>query len=176
MPDLRVWGSSQSAEPHHTIMPDLRVWGSSQSAEPYHKDGAIYRPRMPTRSSGLGQLRSGRGSGVRRLDCPPRSSQRPQPLRQSLWGARYCLKIRPGLNGPKPTAHEYLSFPCLLIPKNEGSRFCSVGWIPQDGAAAVAFLASDDADFLNGSDITISGGVPAGKEHYRKRGGPVRRG
>ena len=42
-------------------------------------------------------------------------------LRQPLWGARYCLKILPGLNGPKPTAHEYLSFPCLLIPKNEGS-------------------------------------------------------
>ena len=23
---------------------------------------------------------------------------------------------RPGLNGPKSTAHEYLSFPCLLCP------------------------------------------------------------
>ena len=45
-------------------------------------------------------------------------------LRQPLWGARYCLKILPGLNGPKPTAHEYLSFPCLLVPKNESSRIC----------------------------------------------------
>ena len=28
---------------------------------------------------------------------------------------------RPGLNGPKSAAHEYLSFPCLLCPSNEGS-------------------------------------------------------
>ena len=27
----------------------------------------------------------------------------------------------PGLNGPKSTAHEYLSFSCLLCPSNEGS-------------------------------------------------------
>ena len=30
---------------------------------------------------------------------------------------------RPGLNGPKSTAHAYLSFPLLLCPSNEGSRF-----------------------------------------------------
>ena len=35
---------------------------------------------------------------------------------------RYCPKVRPGLNGPKPTAHEYLSFSCLLIPKNEDAN------------------------------------------------------
>ena len=35
------------------------------------------------------------------------------PLRQ----VRYCLAI---LNGPKSTGHEYLSFPCLLSPSNEG--------------------------------------------------------
>ena len=33
---------------------------------------------------------------------------------------------------------------------------------PQDVAAAVAFLASDDADFITGSDITVDGGVRAG--------------
>ena len=34
---------------------------------------------------------------------------------------------RPGLNGPKSTAHEYLSFPLLLNPSNEDSRSCPVG-------------------------------------------------
>ena len=34
----------------------------------------------------------------------------------------------PGLNGPKSTAHEYLSFSCLLCPSNEGSRCCPV-WL-----------------------------------------------
>ena len=34
---------------------------------------------------------------------------------------------RPGLNGPKSTAHEYLSFPLLLCLWNEGSQFGSVG-------------------------------------------------
>ena len=33
---------------------------------------------------------------------------------------------------------------------------------PQDVAAAVAFLASDEADFITGSDITVDGGVRAG--------------
>ena len=33
---------------------------------------------------------------------------------------------------------------------------------PEDVAAAVAFLASDDADFITGSDITVDGGVRAG--------------
>ena len=33
---------------------------------------------------------------------------------------------------------------------------------PQDVAAVVAFLASDDADFITGSDITVDGGVRAG--------------
>ena len=27
------------------------------------------------------------------------------------------------MNGPNPTAHEYLSFPCLLVPKNELKKF-----------------------------------------------------
>ena len=36
--------------------------------------------------------------------------------------ARYCLAI---LNGPKSTAHEYLSFPCLLSPSNEGPVSCT---------------------------------------------------
>ena len=35
---------------------------------------------------------------------------------------------RPGLNGPKSTAHEYLSFPLLLCLSNESSRYCQVGW------------------------------------------------
>lgn len=33
---------------------------------------------------------------------------------------------------------------------------------PQDVAAAVVFLASDEADFITGSDITVDGGVRAG--------------
>ena len=33
---------------------------------------------------------------------------------------------------------------------------------PQDVAAAVAFLASDDADFITGADLTVDGGVRAG--------------
>ncbi len=31
------------------------------------------------------------------------------------------LLCQPGLNGPKSTAHEYLSFPLLLSPSNESS-------------------------------------------------------
>ena len=51
----------------------------------------------------------------------------PDSPADSCW-ACYCLSTRPGLNGPKLTAHEYLSFPCLLSPPNENSRFCPVWW------------------------------------------------
>ena len=34
-------------------------------------------------------------------------------------GARCCVAIRPSLNGPKSTAHEYLSIPLLLCPSDE---------------------------------------------------------
>lgn len=46
--------------------------------------------------------------------------------RRQLDDRGYCPAIRPGLNGPKPTAQEYLSFPLLLCLSNESSRFCLV--------------------------------------------------
>ena len=39
-------------------------------------------------------------------------------LKGELLWERYCLSVRPGLIGPKSTAHEYLSFPLLLCPPN----------------------------------------------------------
>ena len=44
-----------------------------------------------------------------------------------LW-ARHYLAIRPNLNEPESTAHEYLSFPLLLCPTDESSRFRPVWW------------------------------------------------
>ena len=43
-------------------------------------------------------------------------------------GARYGLALRSGLNGPKSTAHAYLSFPLLLSPSNKDSCLCPVTW------------------------------------------------
>ena len=37
------------------------------------------------------------------------------------------------MNGPKATAHEYLSFPLLLCLSNEGSRFCQAWWVYLNG-------------------------------------------
>ena len=39
-----------------------------------------------------------------------------------------CLSDRPQLAVAKSTAHEYLSFPLLLCPADEGSWFCPIGW------------------------------------------------
>ena len=65
------------------------------------------------------------GSRVQFLGCAPPLVPAAPPSPVGCCGAHYCLTICPGLNGPKPTAHEYLSFPCLLSPENEGSKVCT---------------------------------------------------
>ena len=115
---IKVWPASELG---NSTRPDwLRLPFPSPGRAPLRDStGADWNPRRLTRSSGLDQLRFGRGSGVRCLACAPRLFPAAPPSPAGCCGASYCLKIRPGLNGPKPTAHEYLSFPCLLIPKNE---------------------------------------------------------
>ena len=60
-----------------------------------------------------------------RLRATPFPTARPSSA--GCCGSRYCPAIRPSLNGPKPTAHEYLSFPCLLRLADENLPEGGVG-------------------------------------------------
>ena len=95
-----------------------------------------------TRPSRFANSSSGRPSRARHSRVRATSrSLRPHPLR-GYCGARYCLAIRPGLNGPKSTAHEYLSFPCRLSPSN-GRSLVLYSWEPYPTAAFRAEVLLD---------------------------------
>ena len=78
--------------------------------------------RVPESLAGFGVLTRSRASRV------PNGPTLSDSL---LWGT-LRLATRTRLNGPKSTAHEYLSFPLLLCPSDEGSRFCPVKWVYVD--------------------------------------------
>ena len=76
----------------------------SQSSQPQFDDGSVYRQKRPTEvlqfiltrakfPSGLGQLRSGRGSGVRCLASAPCLFPAAPLSPAGCCGASYCLTI-----------------------------------------------------------------------------------
>ena len=141
--------SDRAGLPRSDESPTLQGGGSRRSVRS-RLSGSLYWD-LPAKSSQFSLVRpTGQGSNQswgRPLVRPSSSESAtegpagfgslghmPRPLpaaSPSTAGSRdecYCLAIRPDPKGPKSTAHEYLSFPCLLCPSNEGSWFCVVWW------------------------------------------------
>ena len=77
--------------------------------------------------------------------------------------AGYCVAVRPSLNGPRPTAHEYLSFPLPLRSANERVWLCIVGWFGAyliwDRRAAVP-LVPVGVTYREGTESSKGQGLP----------------
>ena len=68
------------------------------------------------------------------------------------------LTIRPGVLADAPTTPEYQSYKDGMIRDIRSQQSIKRAGTPEEQAAAIAFLASDDASFITGQNINCSGG------------------
>ena len=68
------------------------------------------------------------------------------------------LTIRPGVLADAPTTPEYQSYKDGMIRDIRSQQSMKRAGTPEEQAAAIAFLASDDASFITGQNINCSGG------------------
>lgn len=68
------------------------------------------------------------------------------------------LTIRPGVLADAPTTSEYQSYKDGMIRDIRSQQSMKRAGTPEEQAAAIAFLASDDASFITGQNINCSGG------------------
>lgn len=68
------------------------------------------------------------------------------------------LTLRPGVLAQAPDTEEYQSYRDAMIADIRSQQALKRPGIPEEQAAAIAFLASDDASFITGQTINCSGG------------------
>jgi NAD(P)-dependent dehydrogenase (short-subunit alcohol dehydrogenase family) len=68
------------------------------------------------------------------------------------------LTIKPGVVAKAPESDEYRAFRDEMIADIRNQQSIKRPGIPEEQAAAIAFLASDDASFITGQTVNCSGG------------------
>ena len=73
-------------------------------------------------------------------------------------GVTSRLTIKPGVLAKAPESDEYRAYRDEMIADIRSQQSIKRPGIPEEQAAAIAFLASDDASFITGQTINCSGG------------------
>lgn len=68
------------------------------------------------------------------------------------------LTLRPGVLAQAPETDEYKSYRAAMMADIRSQQAIRRSGTPEEQAAAIAFLASDDASFITGQTINCSGG------------------
>lgn len=112
---------------------------------------------LHTTLAGRWPLPAGMGPPVLQLPCPCLQGVRPTILRACAQPLTRCLPLSAGIV-PTKFAAALVENPELEQAQKDATLVKRLGR-PEDMAAAVAYLCSDDASYVTGETIVVSGGL-----------------